>query len=124
MSFSPAVYKTANETFYSSVRLREGRLLKSVSAPLDGIRKLLLLRKIVIMFNSTRIALNRSCREIVRDLKRQITKTSSVPNSDAISRQQENKFMEEEARRNQWKIINRHNNIRWVFVFNFGIVSV
>lgn len=62
------------------------------------------------------MALNRSCREIVRDIKRYISKTSSVPNSDAISRQQENKFIDDETRQNsnKWRIINRHNNIRFV----------
>ncbi|XP_019880038.1 farnesyl pyrophosphate synthase isoform X1 [Aethina tumida] len=66
------------------------------------------------MFSSKLV--RRTSRELVRELRRHISKTSSVPNSEAISRQQENKLNtndnQQSSATNKWLTLNRHNNIR------------
>ncbi|XP_018578619.1 farnesyl pyrophosphate synthase-like [Anoplophora glabripennis] len=71
------------------------------------------------MFSSVRLSVNRSSREIAREIRRHISKTSSVPNSDAISRQQDNKLkvnlelaVNNRNLSSKWSKLSRHNNIR------------
>nr|AFR31785.1 putative farnesyl diphosphate synthase [Tetropium fuscum] len=72
------------------------------------------------MFPSVKICVNRTSRDILRKFQRHISKTSSVPNSDAISRQQDNTLKVnhdlEAYNRNKssikWAKLSRHNNIR------------
>lgn len=67
------------------------------------------------MFSSTKICLNRTSREFLRELKRQISKTSAATNSDTIS-SQENKLKLDLSGKNRnvnkWMKISRQNNIR------------
>ncbi|KAG5899528.1 hypothetical protein JTB14_008215 [Gonioctena quinquepunctata] len=71
------------------------------------------------MFSSKKLALNKSSRELFREIKRHISKTSSVPNSDAISRQDSNlgnnldlNSSEYRNSSNKWTKLSRENNIR------------
>ncbi|KAJ8925720.1 hypothetical protein NQ315_009567 [Exocentrus adspersus] len=71
------------------------------------------------MFCSTKLSVHRTSREIARELRRHISKTSSVPNSDAISRQHDSQlkanFQLDANNRNlanKWSKLSRHNNIR------------
>ncbi|CAH0551070.1 unnamed protein product [Brassicogethes aeneus] len=64
---------------------------------------------------SSKVCVNRTSCELLSNFKRQISKTSSTPNIDVITRQQENKFNvndDQSSGTNKWMIINKHNNIR------------
>nr|CAI5863584.1 unnamed protein product [Callosobruchus analis] len=67
------------------------------------------------MFASEKIFLNRASREILRELRRSISKTSSASNSEAISSRQEGRGTDLNADRHtksKWIKISRQNNIR------------
>lgn len=63
----------------------------------------------------------RTCRELVRELRRSISKTSTDKNSDAICRAQDHKLqlntLEDRCEKNinyrRWMKQMQHNNIRW-----------
>nr|XP_023019940.1 farnesyl pyrophosphate synthase-like [Leptinotarsa decemlineata]AKO63325.1 farnesyl pyrophosphate synthase [Leptinotarsa decemlineata] len=71
------------------------------------------------MFSSKKLALNRTSREIFREIRRHISKTTGVTNSDAISRQ-ESKLggnldlngSDYGESRNKWAKISKQNNMR------------
>nr|QYV43139.1 farnesyl diphosphate synthase [Colaphellus bowringi] len=69
------------------------------------------------MFSSKKLALNPTSREIIREIKRHISKTSVVPNSDAISRQDNNlggnlDLNSTEYGKTKWAKLSKQNNIR------------
>ncbi|CAG9812989.1 unnamed protein product [Phaedon cochleariae] len=67
------------------------------------------------MFSSNKLAVNRTSREIGREIRRLICKTTSAPNSDAISRQDNKRVMnnvECNSVSNKWSTLSRHNNMR------------
>ncbi|CAH1956275.1 unnamed protein product [Acanthoscelides obtectus] len=67
------------------------------------------------MFASERMFLNRTSREILRDLRRSISKTSSASNSEAISSRQDGRGTELKSDRHtksKWIKLSRQNNIR------------
>lgn len=74
-------------------------------------------RKCFNMIPSSKFAFNRTSREIIKEISRQISKTSTATNSDAITRQ-ENKMnldlntRDRHAGNNKWNKLSRLNNIR------------
>ncbi|KAF7274761.1 hypothetical protein GWI33_012572 [Rhynchophorus ferrugineus] len=67
---------------------------------------------------SMKVVRNRSCREVFRQLRRAISKTSTDKNSDAISRLQDNSLSKLELNVNQngsyqkWMKHMQHKNVR------------
>lgn len=74
-------------------------------------------RKCFKMIPSTKLSLNRTSREIFKEFTRQISKTSTATNSDAITRQ-ENKInfdlntSDGHVGNNKWNKLSKLNNIR------------
>nr|ALL35402.1 isopentenyl diphosphate synthase [Psylliodes chrysocephala] len=71
------------------------------------------------MLSPKSLAMNRTSRELFKEIRRHISKTSSVPNSDAVSRQDsklginlELKGSDPRTASEKWSIHSRHNNIR------------
>lgn len=56
------------------------------------------------------VLLNGTSRELAKDLIRHISKTSTAPNSDTITRQQKTEL--NKTIPNKWIRLNRHNNNR------------
>nr|ALL35403.1 isopentenyl diphosphate synthase [Phyllotreta striolata] len=72
------------------------------------------------MFSFNKLPINRASRELRNSLKRQISKTSSAPNSDAVSRKDGQlgvnadlkPFSNVRAANDKWTIHSKHNNSR------------
>ncbi|CAG9831692.1 unnamed protein product [Diabrotica balteata] len=72
------------------------------------------------MMSSKNLMFNRSSRELLKNIRRQISKTSSAPNSDAISRQDHKLGVknldlngsEQKSAHEKWFVHSKHNNIR------------
>lgn len=69
------------------------------------------------MIPSSKIAFKRTSREIIKEISRQISKTSTATNSDAITRQENKMNLDLNTRdklvsNNKWNKLSRLNNIR------------
>ncbi|XP_072382647.1 farnesyl pyrophosphate synthase-like isoform X2 [Diabrotica undecimpunctata] len=72
------------------------------------------------MMSSKNLMFNRSSRELLKNIRRHISKTSSAPNSDAISRQDHKLGVknldlngsEQMSANEKWFVHSKHNNIR------------
>lgn len=74
--------------------------------------------------NAVRACSNRTSREFFKnELKRHISKTSSVPNSECMSSRQQTRNPEKIAS-TKWMKLRKHSNIRWVGSFAENSICV